>query len=472
VSLSRLDLITSVGSACDLGSAAVFVGAGLSRASGMPDWKELLEGPRKESGIPMTPEMEADLPLLAEYVLVEGRYSADRLNQHIFEQLMGSGNMPNALHRAIARLPVDQIWTTNYDPLIEQVAADSEVVALDEHVRQIGSTRRAIIKMHGSISFGPPAAWESPPVITRTHYERYETDRPRTWALLQAAYLSKTILFVGFSFSDPNIEILQRLSRIHDTAASNRHVTIMRRPPEGKADERRVFDLRLRDLEQSGIRVHQIDDHGQLEPILTALVRRTRPAQVFISGSDQGVGDHTAVCNALGVALADKTGWRLCSLEGPSGWRTTNKVAGIRRAEGTYAASSLQFYYRRKNEPPPPLDERVGTVVFTDLEREDLVAELLDESRAVVAVGGGDRTREEIARATTIGAGVVPLPAAGGAAKEYWTQHKSAPPDLGGQKTSATTWDRLGDSDLAVATRAAVELLEQAMYSTGTRYRS
>lgn len=465
--LNRLNLIKAVGSACDLGNAVVFVGAGLSKASGMPDWKELLEHPRVESGVPLTAAMQADLPLLAEYILVEGHYTPERLNQHILSNLMDLGPTPNDLHRAIARLPVAQIWTTNYDPLIELVATDSRVISIDEDVRQIGSTRRAIIKMHGSISAGPLPTWTSSPVITRTHYERYELARPRTWALLHAAYLSQTILFVGFSFADPNVEILQRLSRLHGTAANNRHVTIMRRPAAGEADERQLFDLRIRDLEQSGIRVHQIDEHSELQPILTAIVRRTRPAQVFVSGSDQGEGDHTACCDALGVALADRVRWELCSLEGPSGWRTTKRVASIRRSEGTYDAANLLFYYRRKDEPPPPLDERVGTVIFTDYEREELVSELLDESRAVVAIGGGDRTREEIAWANSLGAGVVPLPAAGGAAREYWDQNKAAPPDLGGQVTSCATWNRLGDRDLAVAARAAVELLQQAMYTNG-----
>lgn len=467
MSLTRLELINAFGAACDLGNAAVFVGAGLSKASGMKDWKDLLEGPRVESQIPMTAEMSADLPLLAEYILVEG-YGEERLNKHILTTLMNSGHGPNDLHHALARLPVDQIWTTNYDPLIEQAARDSRVIAQDHDILHIGSTRRTIIKMHGSISTTTPPEWTSLPVITRTHYEKYEQKNPRTWALLQAAYLSQTILFVGFSFADPNIEILQRLSRLHGTAASNRHITIMRRPGDDKPDERRFFDLRIRDLEQSGIRVHQIDDHAELGPVLTALVRRTRPPQLFISGSDQDEGDHLATCEALGVALADKVNWRLCSLEGTSGWRTTRKVARIRRSEDTYGAASMMFHYRRKEGPPPELDERVGTNIFTDSEREDLAPTLLDESRAMVVIGGSSRTRDEIAWALDVGAGVVPLPAAGGAAREYWEMNRETPPPLGGEPTSPATWHRLGNTDLAVSARAVVELLEQAMYSTGT----
>ncbi|WP_271800674.1 hypothetical protein [Dietzia maris] len=114
------------------------------------------------------------------------------------------------------------------------------------------------------------------------------------------------------------------------------------------------------------------------------------------------------------------------------------------------------------------MDERVGTAVFTDLEREPLVHGLLDESRAVLVIAGGDRTREEIEWSTSYGAGVVPLATSGGAAYEYWERHKSAPPDLGGQPTDPRTWQRLGFDDPIVAARAAASLLEQAMYSTGT----
>lgn len=469
MSLSRRDLITAVGAACDVGNAAVFVGAGLSKASDLPEWGELLEQPRDESNVPLTAELKADLPLLAEYILVESHYTRKRLEQHILGELTSAGLSANALHQSIARLPVAQIWTTNYDPLIEMVATDSRVIALDDEIRDMGSTRRAIIKMHGSIVPGPPAAWASPPVITRTDYERYEQDRPRTWALLRAAYLSQTMLFIGFSFADPNIGILQRLSRLYGTAASNRHVTIMRRPALAQTDERRLFELRVRDLEQTGIRVHQINEHAELDPILTALVRRTRPARLFISGSATEGEEHASLCHALGTLLADKLRWELVSLGGPSSWLTSKRVANVRRSENKYDASTLRFYFRRKEgRPPAELDERVGTAVFTDDEREPLVNRILDECRAVVAVGGGKRTWEEIDWANSYGVGVVPLPGAGGTAREYWELNRSSPPDLGGQETSTEVWSRLGDPDSTVAARAAVVLLEQAMYSIGT----
>jgi hypothetical protein len=175
------------------------------------------------------------------------------------------------------------------------------------------------------------------------------------------------------------------------------------------------------------------------------------------------------MCAEMARALADRTEWEVCSLAGPAGWGTTRELARIRRAEGTYDPSRLVFHSRRKVGPPPvEMDERVGTSVFDDLEREPLVQGLFEESRAVLVLGGGARTAEEIEWATERGLGVVPLGASGGTAREYWEKHRLSPPDLGGRQTDPATWERLG-ADIDVAARAAAALLAQAMYATEVR---
>lgn len=168
----------------------------------------------------------------------------------------------------------------------------------------------------------------------------------------------------------------------------------------------------------------------------------------------------------MAAALADRTEWEISSLAGPAGWGTTRELARIRRAEGTYDPTRLVFHSRRKEGPPPiEIDERVGTSVFDDLEREPLVRGLLDESRAVLVLGGGHRTAEEIEWATELGLGVVPLGASGGTAQQYWEKHRASPPNLGGRETDHATWERLG-ADADVAARAAATLLAQAMYAS------
>lgn len=468
---TRRELIDSLGVACDNGNASIFVGAGLSRGAGLPDWNSLLEEPRTQLGLPTMP----DLPLMAEYIETAAQYGPTRLETHLLDQLSLPLSHPiPPVHAFLARLPVEQIWTTNYDSLLERAFATRRpsLIIADNEIRNLGSSRTAVIKMHGSIDDLHARRWAESPVITRGDYERYEIDRPRTWALLRAAYMSRTFLFLGFSFTDPNVEILQRLARLNDTASHDQHLAIMRRPDDSEPDEQRLYDLRTADLKASGVRVHTIADYDEIETIVQALVRRTRPPRLFISGSvrkeePEEVQSHFGECaSAVGALLSARREWELVSLGGPAGWFVSREVARMRRAKRTYDASRIVFQFRRKDDSPPPLDERIGTSVFTDLEREPLVQGLLDESRVVLVVRGGDRTQEEARWAEEFGAGVVPLAVSGGYARQYWEEHRLDPPELGGQPTDRATWGRLGDSNVRVAADAAYELLAQAMYAT------
>jgi predicted DNA-binding protein (UPF0251 family) len=83
--LTRLELIEAFGSACDNRNAALFVGAGLSKAADLPDWEALLEGPRLDTGVPL---MRHDFPLMAEYIGLDGQYTPARMEQHIINALL------------------------------------------------------------------------------------------------------------------------------------------------------------------------------------------------------------------------------------------------------------------------------------------------------------------------------------------------------------------------------------------------
>lgn len=471
MTITRRELIEAFGAACENGNAGVFVGAGMSKGAGKPDWSALLEAPRDALGLPPI----TDLPLLAEYILTDGKYTRDWLVQQVLSELREPMDVLTgaATHRALVRLPVDQIWTTNYDSLIERairgVGEAPAVIATDGDIQLIGSSRKSVVKMHGSIDdIGHDPRWSAAPVLTRSDFERYEIERPRTWALLRAIYLSKTLLFLGFSFTDPNIEILQRLARLSDTADHDKHLAIMKRPPNDKPNEQRFFDLRARDLERSGVRIHTIEDYVEVELVLGSLVRRTRPPQLFISGSSPEEIDYDRCCGAIAAVLVNRSEWVLTSLGGDAGWRVSKEVAAARRAKKSYEAESLRFYFRWKDDVPPEMNARVGTAVFGDQDRESLVRELLDESRAVLVLGGGKRTAEEVKWALELGAGVIPFAVSGGYARTYWEECRNDPPDLGGQRTDLDVWERLGHENPTIAADAASDLLRQAMYSIET----
>ena len=456
-SVKAHDLVNQFGQAMLDGNASLFVGAGLSVAAGLPTWGEILEPPRRAASLP---EDLQDYPLLAEYFIQSTHGGRQTLEDFLWQGTAGKSASPTAGHDHLAKLPLREIWTTNYDTLLEDALPDAFVAEVDEDVRRIGG-RPYIAKMHGSVDPGRAKKWVAPPVISRTDYEEYEDTRPRTWALLRATYMTRVMLFLGFGFTDPNIDLLLRLARRSGTANQDRHLTVMRRPDS--PHDHLLHSMRVRDLEASGIQVCEIEKFSELEPMLAQLVRRTRPAQVFISGS----GDAKEIRDwgeAAGGILASED-WRFASLGGPAGWQTTRQVAKAQKAEHRYDPERLRFYVREKSERTEPLEERLGTLIHTDLEREALVQGILRDSRAMLVIGGRSRTSEEIEWATAADVGIVPLAASGGAALEYW-RSVTSPPILGGKPTTAEDWANLNHSDRIVAVRAAQRLLRQAMYAT------
>ncbi len=100
--------------------ASVLVGAGLSRAADLSDWRGLLREVARELGLDV--DREHDLLSLAQYhVNVRGRA---RINHLILEEFL-KGTTPTVNHELLARLPLAELWTTNYDTLIEDAFAQA-----------------------------------------------------------------------------------------------------------------------------------------------------------------------------------------------------------------------------------------------------------------------------------------------------------------------------------------------------------
>jgi hypothetical protein len=96
-----------------------------------------------------------------------------------------------------------------------------------------------IYKMHGDIS--PPQE----AVLTKEDYETYNEKRALFSDLLKGDLISKTFLFLGFSFTDPNIDYI--LSRIRTLLGQNQrdHYCIMRRilKPKGGGKARAKYEM-------------------------------------------------------------------------------------------------------------------------------------------------------------------------------------------------------------------------------------
>nr|WP_087574453.1 SIR2 family protein [Sphingomonas sp. CDS-1] len=271
-------------------SAAIFAGAGLSKGSGYVDWPELLRDIAKELGLNV--DKEHDLISLAQFH-VNTRRTSDGLARKILQEFSEQAE-PSDVHDIIARLPIRSFWTTNYDSLIEDALRKAFRVpdvkyAVDQmHVSR--PKRDAVVyKMHGDVQLPQQA------VISKEQYEKYyHTHKPFVTAL-SGDLVSKTFLFIGFSFTDPNLDYV--LSRLHGGIGKRNHYCFMREAQRTEDDDEELFrykrrkqELRIEDLKRFGIQSLLVDDYSDITEILREIEARYRKKTVFFSGSAEEYG--------------------------------------------------------------------------------------------------------------------------------------------------------------------------------------
>lgn len=265
--------------------ASVFIGAGMSRSSGYVDWKELLRP--LASDIKLDVDKETDLVSLAQYY--KNERSRGSINQTIMDAFTVNVELNENL-RILSRLPLSTYWTTNYDNLIECALRESNRNPDVKHRQSQLSTatkdRDAIVyKMHGDIS-DPSEA-----VLTKDDYEKYEQTRSLFRTALKGELVSKTFLFTGFSFEDPNLEFI--LGRVHSEMNNNTrpHYCFFKTINPSDVDfeyKKCKQELRIRDLSQRyGVQAVLLDSWDEITELLNAVEKNVKLKRVFISGSAQ-----------------------------------------------------------------------------------------------------------------------------------------------------------------------------------------
>lgn len=469
--------LDAYGAAAEANAATVLVGAGLSRGAGYPSWATLLEPFYAEFGLA---DDYHDLPRLAQFVINADGGDRTRLIDHVVAQLNAVDAAPTINHRLLAELPIPEFWTTNYDPLAETSADDATVIETDDDfVRQPGGSRR-VNKMHGSIRPGhtEPVGGPDALVISSDDYDHYATRHPRAWRLLQAQFLTKSFLFLGFSMTDPNFDAVFRLVR---TATPDHYMSHYALLPAPTGADRRRFAAITVDLERSGIHVIEIDDFDQITDFLTRLVARTRPLRLYIAGSPPATGADGTTLDASGnYPAADELPAGLADLATRLGNRLAS--AGIRVATGSalgaacgyglldalddYDPDRMWLLRRRRDADITAPRRRQGTIKFIGTDPNELRDQAFQDVRSTIVLGGGHGTAQEVALARERGMGVVPLALSGGTALDLWTDmgNQLVNHTLGGRPIDATTFEQLNDTNQDVALDAAVSLITQALF--------
>src|SRR5882757_4830021 len=268
-------------------NAAIFAGAGLSIPAGLVNWKELLRNVADDIGLDV--DKEDDLITVAQFHVNE-RGGRHRINQALIHEF-AVRSKSTANHELLASLPIKTFWTTNYDSLIEDsLEAHGKTPDVKTTIENLATTvprRDAVVyKMHGDVSQPDKA------VVTKDDYESYESRRHLFSTALQGDLVSKTFLFIGFSFNDPNLNYI--LSRIRVLLGENRreHYCLLRRVQRKDFAKRADYlyalakqELQVKDLKRYGIIGILLDSYSQFTDVLQRIAYKYKLARVLISGS-------------------------------------------------------------------------------------------------------------------------------------------------------------------------------------------
>lgn len=416
-------------------NAVIFAGAGLSMPAGFVDWSNLLKPLAQELSLDV--EKEQDLVALAQYHANELLGNKNSINQRIVNEFTRNKKLTEN-HKILARLPISTYWTTNYDNLIEKsLDTEGKVADVKYTVNQLATTihkRDAVVyKMHGDANHADSA------IIIKDDYETYFSKMAPYVTALSGDLVSKTFLFLGFSFTDPNLDYI--LSRVRSTYNNHqrRHYCMLKKVIKNKNESETEYNYRsrrqelfIKDLNRFNITTLLLDDYSEITAILSTIEKNLRRNTIFISGSAHDYGSWEEKNAQDFIHLLSKVAIQ----------KEFDLVSGFGLGVGSFVINGAleEIYVEQKKNNEGQLTLRpfpqssTGNLNINDLwtrYREDMISragisififgnKLLD-SKVVEANG----IEDEFEIAKSLNTILVPVATTGYVAEKLWTKMKS-----------------------------------------------
>ena len=201
------------------GEVVLWVGAGLSLYAGLPSGVQLREI-LYEGLTPLEKEevgKNSDLSHLADEICTlkgNRNYIIQTLKNTFTRDFLSTET-----HKIISQIPhFRNIITTNYDSLFESVYGSGKlnVIFSDNHTPYIDTKKVNLFKIHGDLS-NPDSI-----IITESDYNNFfskDTEQNTIWSVIKGIIATKSILFIGYSLEDTNVEVV--FNKIRDKIGEN-----------------------------------------------------------------------------------------------------------------------------------------------------------------------------------------------------------------------------------------------------------
>ena len=284
------------------GNCVAFVGAGFS-APAVPDWDTLLSRISQSPQITdLTRERISGL-LSHEKASLRGIFDREAAAQILRESLgSGFGSVLNDVIRQttdrgidavesrkdlLFEIPFQSILTTNFDHMLNGTTGNPDVYR--ESLRKVkepwfnlfswttGIRLSEVVKLHGDIGSTPDRPYPDV-VLTRTDYRRLLFEDSRYSNFLRALLATRTVLFLGFSFSDGYLNLIRSeiLALLGHDPSKPLAYALLDNVDQDEAD----FLLRHEGIEAL-VYDSKNGDHSVFDDYLQKLHEHTAPARII-----------------------------------------------------------------------------------------------------------------------------------------------------------------------------------------------
>ena len=186
---------------------SAFVGTGFSKNATaidpnitIPLWPEVGAALMKELGIKIVKNKTNFQDPIRLSSLYAAEFGDTKLDDFLKKSIDDNNFQPNEVHEKFVELNWNNIYTTNYDTLLER-SADN----INKHYSVITSDadfpflpKPRIVKLHGSFPSVRPF------IMTDEQFRTYPTDHPIYVNSVQQSLIEDTVVLLGFSGNDPN----------------------------------------------------------------------------------------------------------------------------------------------------------------------------------------------------------------------------------------------------------------------------
>jgi hypothetical protein len=252
------------------GLAVPFIGSGLSIASGIASWNQLIGRLRASIegwlGREVRPE---ELDLLEAPRLFSDLNESRQPLYDILDEAVGSGFVPNEMHHLLGQMPIKTYLTTNWDNLVERALQEYRPVNVVHDNRSVTTWREGraaqVVKLHGS------AHDHDSVVFGEEDYQRLYGSPSPLLNLTQTLFATRSVFAVGFGMRDSYVKLLfSNVARMLEGTQPPHYVVV----PETEGSELHAMYLRSAGFVVVPTPVTARDPFG-LVAFLTGLHRQT-----------------------------------------------------------------------------------------------------------------------------------------------------------------------------------------------------